>query len=147
MDIALVVVHHGALLTLAGLWGGSVAWTARDARGRLRRLEHVRAVALLALALPGAGVLLYLCLRPAESALERRERRALRRLLEAELHAAERCLLCRTEVRPEYRCCPGCGEELGAPCAGCGAPLRIGWQACPRCEAPAIAPSRLHAVA
>lgn len=134
-------------LFVGGLWLASAAWVSWDARRRLRSERGARLVTGGALALPIAGLLLYLLVRPADSLVDRRERRLRRRLLEMELEAAERCLVCRTEVRPEFRCCPGCGEEVGVRCTSCGAVLRFGWCVCPHCEAPATDTRRLRAAA
>jgi predicted amidophosphoribosyltransferase len=42
---------------------------------------------------------------------------------------------------PEFRCCPGCGDDLRTECDRCEAVVRIGWTACPHCLAPVGAES------
>lgn len=115
---------------------GSAAWARHDARRRLRTPEQVRLALAAVLVLPLGGLLLYLLLRPPDSLLDRRERRLFRRLVEEELGPADRCLTCRAEIRPEFVCCPECGEPVGERCRSCSAPLRLHWRICPRCETP-----------
>jgi len=56
-------------------WGGVVAAVVRDAHARVDNPSAARAAALLAAVLPIVGGALWLCLRPAETRLDRRERR------------------------------------------------------------------------
>ena len=85
MSVVFLAAHtFGPFALLAG-WLGSVRWVAVDARARLRNPSGVRAAALAAAAVPGIGVFLWLCLRPTETLLERRERRVWSLLLESEL--------------------------------------------------------------
>jgi hypothetical protein len=147
VDLVFVIARSTLVLVAGAAWLGAAAWVAWDARRRLRSEAHARLAALGVLLMPVAGIFLYLLLRPQESLLERRERRAVRRLLELELDGGERCLVCRTPVRPEFRCCPGCGELVGTPCSGCGEPLRFGWTMCPHCVTPVTAPAHLRVAA
>jgi hypothetical protein len=147
VDIAFAIVRSVFLLCFGGLWIASTAWVLWDAKRRLRSERQVKLAVGATIGLPLAGLFLYVLVRPGESVLERRERRAFRRLIELELAAAERCLVCRTEIRPEFRCCPGCGEEVGSSCGGCGSMLRFGWSVCPHCEAPVTAPLPLRVAA
>jgi double zinc ribbon protein len=80
-----------------------------------------------------AAALLFALLRPHEDDRSRLEHRLHVRLLEEELHAKQRCLECLTPIRPDFRCCPGCGEELRVDCPECGRLLGIGWTVCPWC--------------
>ena len=127
------LVHDTGVLTLFGLWVGSAMWLYGDARRRLTPGRGPAALFAAALALPFAVPLLYACLRPKESALDRRERELTRRLLEQLRDEGERCLLCRTPIEPDFLRCPGCGDELRRPCPGCRAPLSLHWSACPLC--------------
>jgi hypothetical protein len=63
------------LLSLVVAWAGIVAAVARDARARVDNPSAARAAALVAAVIPLAGGALWLCLRPAETRLARRERR------------------------------------------------------------------------
>jgi hypothetical protein len=123
-------------LLLVAAWVGSASWINHDARRRLRTPGQHRLALGSALLFPVGGALLYLLLRPPDSLLDRRERRAFRRLIEEELGLAERCYTCRSEVRPDFVCCPGCGEKLRERCRSCSQPLRLHWRICPCCETP-----------
>lgn len=95
-----------------------------------------------ALGLPGL-VAACLSLRMRDAGRER-ERRRLRRRLFLGLAEPARCLDCRTELEPAFRCCPGCGIELLRACASCGRDVHVAWSACPYCAegAPALQPVR-----
>jgi hypothetical protein len=121
---------------LVAAWVGSASWVNHDVRRRLRTPGQHRLALGSALLFPVGGALLYLLLRPPDSLLDRRERRAFRRLIEEELGLAERCYTCRSEVRPDFVCCPGCGEKLRERCRSCSQPLRLHWRICPCCETP-----------
>jgi predicted amidophosphoribosyltransferase len=62
-----------------------------------------------------------------------RLRRELRRRLYLELAEPARCLDCRTELEPHYRCCPGCGTQLLRECESCGRSVHAAWSACAHC--------------
>jgi len=64
--------------------------------------------------------------------LDRRHRR-LRRRLYMQVLEGDRCLDCRTELQPHFRCCPGCGLELRRECPGCEELIDVAWRACPHC--------------
>jgi hypothetical protein len=79
------MIHNVGPLWLAAMWLASVRWVQLDARARLRNPSGVRAAVVAAAMLPFLGTALWACVRPAETLLERRERRLARLLLEAEL--------------------------------------------------------------
>ena len=134
MGTLFLLTRDLGLLWLATAWTSSAAWVWRDARGRLTPRAALAATTAAA-ALPVAGALLWLCLRPVETPAERRERRLRRRLLEEIAADAPRCLVCRTPLAADFACCPGCGIELSRRCDDCGATLRATWHACPWCAA------------
>ena len=136
MDLVFFVVRNAFFATPAVLWVGSAAWVWFDA-ARRGPAPRARRLAAAALVLPFVGAVLYAVVR-GEDPLDRRERTVTRRLLEAALEPAERCLDCRTPLAPDFRCCPGCGLELRKPCRGCGEPLRLGWNVCPLCLEPEL---------
>ena len=72
--------------------------------------------------------------RGGRAELDRRHRR-LRRRLYLQVLEGDRCLDCRTELQPHFRCCPGCGLELRRECPGCAELLDVAWRACPHCAA------------
>jgi len=71
----------GLPVALVLLWLGSVVSVVRDARARVANPAGVKAAGALALLLPFGGALLYLCIRPLETRLDRRERRLVELLL------------------------------------------------------------------
>ena len=90
MSVVFLAAHTiGPLVVLAG-WLGSVRWVAVDARARLRNPRGGRAAVSAAALVPGFGLFLWLCVRPSETLLERRERRLWTLLLESELRKAAR---------------------------------------------------------
>jgi hypothetical protein len=135
VSIVFLLARDLTLLMLAAAWAASAGWVAVDARRRLRGRRQAHAALAASLLVPVAAPLLWLCLRPADCALERRERRARRRLLELAAAEEPRCLVCRTRIDAEFACCPGCGLALTRPCRSCGGRLRATWQACPWCAA------------
>ena len=72
---------RGLPVALVLLWLGSVVSVVRDARARVANPAGVKAAGALALLLPFGGALLYLCIRPLETRLDRRERRLVELLL------------------------------------------------------------------
>ena len=69
------LVEIWVVLSLVVAWAGIAAAVVRDARARVDNPSAAKAAGLLALVLPIAGGALWLCVRPAETRLERRERR------------------------------------------------------------------------
>lgn len=79
------LLSHLVLVSGALLWLGSVAAVARDACSRIENRGGRRAGVALAALVPFVGALVWLCVRPAETRRDRRERRLRRALLEREL--------------------------------------------------------------
>lgn len=146
MDLAFAFAHTILPLSLLTMWLASVAWAREDAQRRCGDPRLVRLAVAAAIALPLVGPGLYALLRPGRVRAEERERRVWRRYLESQLEPGERCLACLTALQPEFRCRPGCGDDLRTTCRRCGASLRIGWAACPSCLHPAD-PVRLERTA
>lgn len=107
-------------LALAAVLG---VFVYRDASGRgMDPLGWTLAAVLLPNLL---GVILYLIMRSGGGSLT--------------------CPACGKPVRPDFHCCPFCGQSTDRSCPGCGCSLQPGWKLCPRCGAPAQgdpAPSR-----
>lgn len=147
MNLAFAAAHALLPLSFLSLWLASVSWTLADARRRCRDPRMVRAAVGAAAVIPLAGAALYALARPCAPRREERARRMWRSYLEAELEPEERCLVCLTPLHADFRCCPGCGDELRTECSSCGNELRIGWQACPACLEPVYASARWSAAA
>jgi Double zinc ribbon len=137
MDLAFAVAHAILPLSFLAIWLTSVAWAYEDARRCCGDPRLVRIAVGGAIVFPLVGPAVYALLRPCRVRADERERRVWRRYLESQLEPGERCLACLTPLQPEFRCCPGCGDDLKTPCRHCGASLRTGWAACPECLQPA----------
>src|SRR5262245_42378527 len=97
------LLRDGFLPGLVVAWVTCVVSIASDVRARTTDRRAARLATALG-AVPVAGPVVYLCLRPPETREERRERRLARRLFQAEIDPGERCLVCRTPMRPEFLC-------------------------------------------
>jgi len=82
MSAAFLIVRNVGLFWLAAMWLGSARCVQRDAEARLGNPSGIRAAVAAALLLPFLGAFLWLCLRPAETRVERRQRRLARLALE-----------------------------------------------------------------
>ena len=76
---------HLVLAAVVLAWAGTVVAVARDVRERLENRAGRRAGAGIAALLPFVGGLVWLCVRPAETRVERRERRLRAAVLERQL--------------------------------------------------------------
>ena len=92
-------------------------------------------VSTVACAAAMLAALLYALVRPQHDERAKLEHKLHMRLLEAELAPEDRCLECLTAIEPDFRRCPGCGEQLRVECNACGELLRLGWAVCPWCLA------------
>lgn len=81
----LALVSHLFLVSLTLAWLGTVVAVVRDAQARVRNRAATRAAAATALLLPFVGALVWLCVRPAETRVERRERRLRKAVLQRQL--------------------------------------------------------------
>src|SRR5262245_2334854 len=134
-----VACKTGAFLLLAFFFLLSVAGVWRDARHRCATGPCVVAGTLLAMAVPFAGPLAWLLLRPFELLEDRRERDLVLRELEARLRLPARCAKCGAHVEDDFVVCPICRERLKKPCRTCGRSLEPDWVGCPHCATPALA--------
>jgi len=81
----LATVSHLVLVAAVLAWLGTIAAVARDARARVRNRSTTRAAAATAFVLPFVGALVWVCVRPTETRLERRERRLRAAVLQQQL--------------------------------------------------------------
>jgi hypothetical protein len=84
----LAIASQLLLVGLVLLWAATIVAVARDAGARIANRTAPRAAAALAAALPFVGVVVWLCVRPGETRLERRERRLRTATLERELQTS-----------------------------------------------------------
>jgi hypothetical protein len=121
----------------AVFWLASAFWVFKDARRRIEAPWLVGVAALVGLAVPFVGPIVYLFFRPPEYLEDVRERELEMRAIEERLRMrARECPVCRASVEASYVVCPICTTRLKQACAGCGAPLEAIWQACPYCATP-----------
>jgi len=128
-----------AVAVIVAAWVGSVFWTARDAG---RRCEHALSRfgwPLAAILLPFVGAGVYALVRPYELRTDVRARRMRTRMFESVLARRDEqtCAACATPLRPDFRCCPSCGERVRAEC-DCGRLVGIDWAMCPWCTRPVV---------
>ena len=129
-----MVVSTAAAASFVTVWLATVVWTARDAARRCRHAAFAFGWTAIAFLVPIVGAVIYVLARPLESRADVRMRRLRTRILQASLaEAADRCAACATPLRPEFRCCPGCGARLREQCAGCAQLVQPTWTACPWC--------------
>jgi len=123
-------------------WLGLAYWIYRDARRRLTDPWLLGSAALLGVAVPYLGAVIYLILRPPETLADAHARELEVRALAQRLNRAEeRCPVCHAETEPNYRVCPVCTTQLRRPCRSCDAALDPLWQMCPYCATPTAAPT------
>jgi hypothetical protein len=96
-----------AFVSLGLLWLGSIASVARDARARVSNPAATRAAVGAATLLPLVGAAIWLCVRPAETRAERRERRLLTLVAERELGIGESGVLDDPAPQTALRRTPG----------------------------------------
>lgn len=128
--LTIIFAILGALL--AGFWLSLVIWAFRDMRLRSRD-PFAQILAGVLAALPIAGPILYLILRPPETLAERYERALEEEALLQEIEERPTCQNCSRVVQEEWVVCPTCFVELKKQCVGCTSLLELGWKVCPHC--------------
>lgn len=121
----------GALL--AALWLSLIIWAFRDMRLRSRDPFAQLLAALLVAALPGAGILIYLILRPPEALAEAYERALEEEALLQEIEERPACPGCSRTVNVNWILCPHCHTRLKKACPDCNALMELNWNLCPYC--------------
>jgi len=123
-------------------WLALVYWTFADARRRIQDPILIGCATVASL-FPYVGTLIYVIVRPPEYLDDRHEREL--EIAAAEARLAESGLLlcphCDHEVEKDFLRCPTCMRKLKDPCPTCGKPLRPEWKLCPYCEADVGAPA------
>ncbi len=123
-------------------WLGLAYWMVRDARRRIKDPWLIGSAALLGIAVPYLGAVIYLLVRPPETIAEAHARELEVRALAERLNGRdERCPVCRTGTEPTFLVCPVCTTQLRQPCRTCDAALEPLWQMCPYCATPTAPPT------
>lgn len=121
----------GALL--AAVWISLVVWTFRDMRARSRDPFAQLLAAIVVALLPGAGLLVYLILRPPETLAEAYERALEEEALLQEIEERPACPGCSRTVDPRWILCPHCHTRLRKVCPDCESLMELQWNLCPFC--------------
>jgi len=138
--LAIAAAIVGALL--AALWLSLVIWTFRDMRLRSRDPFAQILAALVVALLPGAGLLIYLILRPPETLAEAYERALEEEALLREIEEGPACPGCSRVVELGWILCPYCHTRLRKRCLDCNALLELQWNLCPFCGNQYVDPYR-----
>ncbi|MCD6290298.1 MAG: zinc ribbon domain-containing protein [Anaerolineae bacterium] len=136
IGVALQVILALAGAFLFALWISLVIWAFRDIRARTRDVfAQILATLLVLLFTPflGAGLILYLLLRPKETLAEAYERALEEEALLRDIEQRPVCPNCQRPIQPDWQVCPYCGERLKSPCPHCGKLLALDWAFCPYC--------------
>lgn len=121
----------GALL--AAVWISLVVWTFRDMRARSRDPFAQLLAAVVVAVLPGAGLLVYLILRPPETLAEAYERALEEEALLQEIEERPACPGCSRTVDSRWILCPHCHTRLRKICPDCDSLMELQWNLCPYC--------------
>jgi RNA polymerase subunit RPABC4/transcription elongation factor Spt4 len=140
--LTIVAALIGALL--AAIWLSLIIWTFRDMRLRSRDPFAQLLAALLVAALPGAGLVVYLILRPPETLAEAYERALEEEALLQEIEERPACPGCSRTADPRWLLCPHCHTRLRKACADCNALMELQWNLCPYCGNHFVDPYRIE---
>jgi hypothetical protein len=121
----------GALL--AAIWLSLIIWTFRDMRLRSRDPFAQLLAAVVVAVLPGAGLIVYLILRPPETLAEGYERALEEEALLQEIEERPAGPGCSRTVQPNWILCPHCHTRLRKVCPDCNALMELQWNLCPFC--------------
>jgi RNA polymerase subunit RPABC4/transcription elongation factor Spt4 len=132
----------GALL--AAVWLSLVIWTFRDMRSRSRDPFAQLLAALVVALLPGAGLVVYLILRPPETLAEAYERALEEEALLQEIEERPACPGCSRTVAANWLLCPHCHTRLRKVCPDCNALMELQWNLCPYCGNHFVDPYRVE---
>ena len=126
------LVKNLLLLFLVVMYFAVIFWTWRDAN---RRGAMGWFWGIVCAVFPFVGWMVYLVVRPPETAEDVRERELEIRAREAQLaRDYDVCPSCFKPVEKDFLICPHCMKKLRKPCVECGKALRLNWQVCPYCK-------------
>lgn len=128
--VVIILAVFGAIV--AAFWLSLIIWAFRDMRLRSRD-PFAQILAGVMAALPFAGPILYMILRPPETLAERYERALEEEALLQEIEERPNCHNCSRSVEDAWVVCPTCFVELKKQCVGCTSLLDLGWKVCPHC--------------
>ena len=139
MDLDVIIKLFALVLVL--IWFALIYFTYSDARRRIADPMLV-GIATVASFVPFVGTIVYLIVRPPEYLDDVREREIEMAAAEARLHNLEFlfCPHCDQHVEKDFLRCPSCLRKLKESCQTCAKPLDPQWRICPYCEAEVGAP-------
>jgi len=117
---------------VTSLWLAIIVWTWTDVRARSRD-PVIWIFATLASAVPIAGILVYLILRPRQTLMEAYLRSLEEEALLQEIEERPVCSNCRHRIEPDYILCPNCLTKVKAQCLSCKRLIELDWSVCPYC--------------
>lgn len=129
--LTIVATVLGVLL--AALWISLVVWAVRDMRMRSHDPFAQLLAGLLVAALPLAGIVIYLILRPPETLAEAYERALEEEALLQEIEERPSCPGCSRLVQHDWLLCPHCHTRLKKVCPDCNKLMELQWNLCPYC--------------
>jgi RNA polymerase subunit RPABC4/transcription elongation factor Spt4 len=129
--LTIVAAVMGALF--AALWLSLVIWAFRDMRSRSRDPFAQLLAAVLVALLPGAGIIIYLILRPPETLAEAYERALEEEALLQEIEEKPHCPGCSRVTDERWILCPHCHTRLKKACPDCNSFMELQWNLCPFC--------------
>ena len=140
-NAGLSLVVNLLILFLVVVWFALIYWTYADARRRMTDPMLIGCAAAASF-FPFVGTLVYVIVRPPEYLDDIRERELEMQAAEARLHSLIYflCPHCDYEVEKEFLRCPACLRKLKDACQNCARPLDPQWRICPYCEAEVGAP-------
>jgi len=123
------------LAYLAILWVVLVTWTYRDIQSRTSdpATQFISVAVVSVFSVP--GLLLYLALRPRETAADQYARTLETEAFMRELEKHPSCPECARPVEADFAVCPFCRAALRAECGDCGQSMDRKWVACAYCGA------------
>lgn len=142
MHSILHILGNLTVLLAIVFWLGLAYWMYRDARRRVTDPLLTGSAALLGVAVPYLGAVIYLLVRPPETLAEAHARELEVLALSQRINRRDdHCPVCRAETEPNYLVCPVCTTQLRQACRGCEQALDPLWQVCPYCTTPTAAPT------
>jgi RNA polymerase subunit RPABC4/transcription elongation factor Spt4 len=133
----IIILFIAAAIYVAVLYVAVGFWMVRDARRRSDSWFFAFFAALLGLAVPFLGVLIYLVIRPPRTLDEERalllEEQVLQEGEPIEQHVLRPCPTCGRDIEHDFVICPYCRTQFARRCNACGRWLRLGWHVCPYC--------------
>lgn len=118
---------------IAALWLSLVIWTFQDISRRSRDTFARILATLIVLLLFFPGFMLYLILRPQRTIEENYQKALEEEALLQSLEEINICHHCHKPVKPHWKFCPSCQNQIKIECEQCHELLDPNWAICPAC--------------